>query len=236
MGSGGAAPEDDRFVTIDIHPATPDRWDDVVALAGPNGFYSGCWCAWWLTTSKDFDTLGHDGRRAILERLVHANDPAPGLLAYDDGEPVGWVAVGPRHRYGRIQRSPKLKPVDDTPDVWVVNCFVVRRDHRRTGLSRALLDAAVQFAFDHGASAVEGVPIDTTARRAPGAAELYTGVLSTFESAGFVEIARRGGRPIVRKGTDAAAAAATARTRTPARKPAPSATRPTTGGPARKPR
>jgi GNAT superfamily N-acetyltransferase len=218
-----------------IEPATPDRWDDLCALAGDNGFYSGCWCTWWLVGSKAWDDLGAAGRRAALEDLVRAGDPPPGLLAYDGDEPVAWVAVGPRPRYGRLQRSPKLKPVDDAEDVWVINCFVVRRDHRRAGVSRQLLDAAVAFASGHGAAHVEGVPIDT-ATGSPSAAALYTGVLSTFESAGFVEIARRGGRPIVRRDTDAATKPAKARTKTPARRPAPSATAPTTGGPARKPR
>jgi GNAT superfamily N-acetyltransferase len=218
-----------------VRPATPDRWDDVVALAGDNGFYSNCWCTWWLLPNKEWDSIGAEGRRAVLEELVRDGDPPPGLLGYVDDEPVAWVAVGPRERFGRMQRSTKLKPVDDADGVWAVNCFVVRKDHRRTGVSRLLLDAAVRFATRHGARHVEGVPIDTSGK-APGAAALYTGVLSTFESAGFVEIARRGGRPIVRRDTDAAAKPATARTRTPARRPARSATAPTRGGPARKPR
>lgn len=221
---------------ITVHPATPQRWADVCELAGGNGFYSGCWCAWWLTTSLEFDALGPSGRRAVLERLVSAGDPPPGLLAYRDGEPVGWVAVGPRERFGRLQRSPKLKPVDDTPEVWAITCFAVRRDQRRNGVSRVLLDAAFEFAARHGATHVEGVPIDTEASGHKGAAALYTGVLSMFESAGFVEIARRGGRPIVRKGTEAATAPASASASTPARRPAPPATAPTRGGPARNPR
>ena len=182
---------------LDVVPATPDRWDDVAALAGPNGFYAGCWCSWWLLSSSAFDAASPEERRAVLQGLV-ADGEEPGLLAYRDGEPVGWVAVGPRDRYGRLQRSPKLKPVDDTP-VWIVNCFVVRRDARGAGVAAALLEAAIEFARDRGATHLEGVPIDTTTGAAKGAAALYTGVLSTFEGAGFAEIARRGGRPIVRR-------------------------------------
>lgn len=96
-----------------------------MALAGDNGFYSNCWCAWWLGPGKEWDALGAGGRRQLLERLVDGEEP--GLLAYGDGEPVGWVAVGPRDRYVRLQRSTKLKPVDETP-VWAVTCFVVRRE------------------------------------------------------------------------------------------------------------
>lgn len=239
---------------LEVQPATPDRWDDVAALAGDNGFYSGCWCSWWLLSSAAFDRASTEERRAVLQDLV-AEGAEPGLLAYRDGEPVGWVALGPRERYGRLQRSPKLKPVDDTP-VWVVNCFVVRRDQRGAGVATALLEAAVAHARARGATHLEGVPIDTGTRGTKAAAALYTGVLSTFESAGFVEVGRRGGRPIVRRhlegapdqgrarsrsasprrGTAAAAPPATASTSTPARSVAPSATAPTMGGPARNPR
>ena len=64
-----------------VEAATPERWDDVCAVAGSNGFYSGCWCTWWLVASAEFDRLGHDGRRATLERLV-LDGEEPGLIAY----------------------------------------------------------------------------------------------------------------------------------------------------------
>jgi GNAT superfamily N-acetyltransferase len=128
-----------------------------------------------------------------------ASGSEPGLLAYLDGRPVGWVAVAPRDDYVRMTRSPKLKPVDDVP-VWIVSCFFIDRRHRGVGVARALLDAAVAFARDRGARAIEGVPIDTrTASGRPTSASLYTGTLAMFESAGFREIERRGGRPIVRR-------------------------------------
>jgi GNAT superfamily N-acetyltransferase len=182
---------------VEIRPVTKDRWEDVDRLAGANGFYSGCWCTWWQTASKEWDDLGSKKRRARLRRSVLDGDE-PGLLAYLDDEPVGWVRVGPREDHPRMQRSPKLKPVDDTP-VWVVSCFVVRRDARRQGVGAALLEAAVLHARQHGAAAVEGVPVDVATRRSVGAADLFTGSLGMFESAGFVEIERRGGRPIVRR-------------------------------------
>jgi hypothetical protein len=43
---------------------------------------------------------------------------------------------------------------------------------------------------------VEDYPLDA-ARKRP-SAELYTGVVSMFEAAGFQEVARRGARPIMR--------------------------------------
>lgn len=183
-----------------IVAVTPDRWDELAAFAEPNGFNSGCWCTWWQRSAKDWNAASASERRAQLRAEVGTAEVAPGLLATLDGEVVGWVRVGPREHHPRMQRSPKLAPVDDVP-VWVVSCFAVRRDRRRQGVAAALLVAAVEHARTHGATAVEGVPIDASRARVS-AGSLFTGTLDTFESVGFVEITRRGGRPIVRRTLD----------------------------------
>ena len=179
-----------------IRPATADRWDDVCALAGERGFTSGCWCMWWRMSADQWWSTPARARRDALADLVAAGS-APGLLAYRDGAPVGWAAVAPRAEYPRLNRSQKLKPVDDTP-VWSVTCFTVDRYHRRHGVAEALLEAVVDHASARGATVVEGYPIDTAGGRRPGA-DLYTVTLAMFERARYEEVARRGGRPIVRK-------------------------------------
>jgi GNAT superfamily N-acetyltransferase len=181
---------------LDVHPVTPERWDDLVYLAGERGFTSGCWCMWWRVTSKEFDERHGAGLRRDLHRLVDVG-PEPGLLAYVDGVPAGWVAVAPRDEYPRLDRSPKLRRLDDRP-VWSITCFTIDRRHRRRGVAAALLDAAVDFARERGAEVVEAYPIDTAGGKRS-SAELYTGTLAMFERAGFDEVARRGGRPIVRR-------------------------------------
>jgi GNAT superfamily N-acetyltransferase len=181
---------------LEVHPVTPDRWDDLADLAGERGFTSGCWCMWWRVTSKEFDERHGAGLRRDLHQLVAAG-PEPGLLAYVDGVPAGWVAVAPRDEYPRLDRSPKLRRLDDRP-VWSITCFTIDRRHRRRGVAAALLDAAVDFARQRGAEVVEAYPIDTAARKRS-SADLYTGTLAMFQRAGFEEVARRGGRPIVRR-------------------------------------
>lgn len=181
---------------LDIRPATPDRWADLTDLAGDRGFLSGCWCMWWRLSSREFQTGGAAARRAGLRDLVDRGSQ-PGLLAYLDGSPVGWVAIAPRAEYSRLQRSTKLRPVDDEP-VWAISCFYVHRAHRRKGVTEALVHAAVEHAAAQGAEQVEAYPIDTHGTRRP-AGDLFTGTLTTFLEAGFTEVARRGGRPIVRK-------------------------------------
>jgi GNAT superfamily N-acetyltransferase len=181
---------------LEVHPVTPERWGDLADLAGERGFTSGCWCMWWRVTSKEFDERHGAGLRRDLQRLVDAGR-APGLLAYVDGVPAGWVAVAPRDEYPRLDRSPKLRRLDDRP-VWSITCFSIDRRHRRRGVAAVLLDAAVDFAQERGAEVVEAYPIDTAGAKRS-SAELYTGTLAMFERAGFEEVARRGGRPIVRR-------------------------------------
>ena len=175
-------------MSLVVHPVTPDRWDDLSDLFGPSGAYAGCWCMWNRQTSGEYQRDRGESNRAALEALVQAGE-VPGLLAYGDGEPVGWVSVGPREAFSRLQRSPVTRPVDDTP-VWSVTCFVVRRGRRRQGIAAALLEAAVAYAAAAGASVVEGYPVD------PGTggvanSDAWMGLASMFRSAGFHEVARR---------------------------------------------
>ncbi len=84
---------------------------------------------------------------------------APGLVAYDGEEAIGWVSVGPREDYERLAYSRVLAPIDDTP-VWSIVCFVVGRRSRRQGVANALLDSAIEYARDHGATTLEAYPVD----------------------------------------------------------------------------
>lgn len=150
---------------------------------------------WWRVTSSEFARQAGAGLEAQLKELVD-DGRRPGLLGYEHGRPVGWVSIGDRSEFGRLNRSPKLKPVDDVPVASIV-CFYVARDHRRQGIQHALLVAAIEDATEQGYAAVEGYPIDT-AKADRAAADLFTGTLDLFRAAGFTEIARRQGRPIVR--------------------------------------
>jgi GNAT superfamily N-acetyltransferase len=185
-------------MSLTHHPATPDRWDDLASLFGPNGAHSNCWCTWWILSSRQWSEAGTGGREAVLHGLVQ-DGAEPGILAYDGAAPVGWVAVGPRTRYARMM-SPRATvngPLDWQNPGWVVNCFFIPRGQRRRGIARGLLDEAVRFAFDRGATYVAGHPIDTSGETRAGA-DLYVGTLSMFLDAGFTEVGRRGTRPVVR--------------------------------------
>jgi GNAT superfamily N-acetyltransferase len=126
--------------------------------------------------------------KEALKALIDSGQ-TPGLLGYVNGKVAGWVAVGPREGFERLERSRKLKRLDDRP-VWSVPCFFIAAGFRRKGLMSALLAAAVAFARERGATLIEGYPLDPHGK-IPGA-DGYTGIASAFRHAGFSEVARPG--------------------------------------------
>ena len=171
---------------VEVHPLTPQRWPDFEKLFGRNGACAGCWCMWWRLPAATWRARKGEGNRKAMQRLVKAG-ARPGLLAYADGQAVGWCAVAPREEYPRFATSRVLKPVDDQP-VWSVTCFFIARVYRRRGITRQLLDAAAEFAMRQGGTILEGYPVEP--RRDQPDAFVYTGLASAFRKAGFDEVAR----------------------------------------------
>ena len=186
---------------IVIAPATADRFDDAEHALSGGGDGHSCQCQWWMMRNVEFQKLNQQERRALLRKEIRRVSPPPALIAYVDDEAAGWVRIGPRAAQIRIGRTRDIaantpEPLDD-PDVWAVSCFVVRREHRGQGLNAMLLSAALEFARDHGARLVEAYPVDTSVGKKP-SNELYHGILSVFQDAGFQEVARpKPDRPIV---------------------------------------
>lgn len=171
---------------LEIQPLTPERWEDFARLCRQMGPNRSCWCMWW----RDNGSTQRGRARERAKTLVEGSDRPVGLLAYSDGEPVGWAALSPREDYPRLQRGRDTGPVDGRPGVWVVPCFFVREDMRGQGVAKSLLEAAVELAAAYGATAVEGVPHDAEVRRRS-AASSYTGTTGMFRELGFIELRRR---------------------------------------------
>ncbi len=181
---------------LDFHPVTPERWADLEKLFGPRGAIGGCWCMWWRIKRVEFEKQQGDGNHEAMSSIVEAGK-VPGILAYSAGEPVAWCSVAPRGEFSVLDRSPILKRVDHQP-VWSIVCFYMAKDYRHQGLSAIMLQAAVEYASQHGARIVEGYPIEPKVDRPP---DIYafTGMASTFKKTGFQEVARRSEfRPIMR--------------------------------------
>lgn len=183
---------------LDFHPLTPDRWPDLERLFGERGACGGCWCMWWRLTGPEYAAQRGHANKQSFQALVES-DAEPGILAYAEGEPVGWCAVAPRDAYKRLreERIRIFKKVDEWP-VWSITCFFVARPFRRKGITVELLTAAVAFARERGATIVEGYPVEPKESRIPDASA-YTGTATAFRQAGFVEVLRRSEtRPIMR--------------------------------------
>jgi len=182
-------------MTVRVISVVDAPWDDVRTVFGTRGDPAGCWCRYFkvdAATWKAQDIAAFE--RGLCDEIDAAREvrgAGPGLLAYDDDEPVGWVAIEPRPAYPRILSSRLIEhssePVD-AAGVWFVSCFVVRVGHRRSGTATALLAGAVAHAREHGARVVEAFPVDAV----PGtsSADLYHGPLSVFVKAGFDVVAR----------------------------------------------
>jgi GNAT superfamily N-acetyltransferase len=164
-------------------------------LFSANKTVGGCWCVWFMRSHAEVQAGWGEGNKAFLRQKLGA---PLGLLAIEGDEPLGWVAVAPRPSYPRLARS-KITASDGGPETWSVICFFVHRNARRRGLAGTLLDAAVDYAHEHGAAAVEGHPVDTDGERR-GSGDLYHGTLEMFLAAGFDLVDRRGTRrALVRK-------------------------------------
>jgi GNAT superfamily N-acetyltransferase len=168
-------------------PLTPQNFGDLEALFGQPGgsIVRGCWCMYYRRSGKT-DAWRDENRDALRE--LAASDVSPGLIGYLDGTPVGWISLGPRGDYLKLQRSPVMKPVDDTP-VWSIVCSFVDKQHRGHGLQRRLLKAAIDYARDQGVRTLEAYPVDKPQRSHDDF--MFFGSRNLYEQAGFKEVVRR---------------------------------------------
>jgi GNAT superfamily N-acetyltransferase len=169
---------------VEVVPATADRFEDVVAVLGCTD-KDPCCCQYWRMSSGEYGRATLPERRSAL-RAQTAETPVPGMIAYLDGEPVGWCGFGVRQRMERLVRSRTIPAIDDAP-VWAVFCFTVRVGYRRLGVAWALLDGLIAYAREQGAPALEAYPVETDGARIHGTAA-YVGTTSMFERAGFRRI------------------------------------------------
>ncbi len=166
---------------LTYHPVTPERLLDLRRFSEQHGKFRYCSCMRWRLASGDYQRSTKESRIATLDCLVACDTPV-GILAYLDGEPIGWCSIAPRETYAALERFRALPRLDNQP-VWSVACFFMDRHSRRRSVTLGLLRAAVAYARAQGAQIVEGYPVEPGAR-------LYTymGAPSTFLRAGFHDV------------------------------------------------
>ena len=184
---------------LTIVPANQATAEDLEAVFGTTGDTARCSCQRFRMLPKEsWASEGPEELAARLRDQTACGNPkaktTSGLVAYLDGEPVGWCAVASRADHPRLRRDNRVPWMGRTEDkadttVWAVTCFVTRAGYRRRGISRALARAAADFARERGARAVEGYPdfVDGGS----------VGTLGMFADAGFAEVSRPGKRRAV---------------------------------------
>jgi GNAT superfamily N-acetyltransferase len=168
---------------LSVKPVTPSTWPDFETLFEGKGAPKYCWCMAWRPMADRVEADNAARKQAMYER-VRKRVPL-GLLGYIAGEPVAWCSVAPRETFVKLSGGQD----DAEEDVWSVVCFFIRRDHRKSGLSRHMLDEAVKFAKKRGAKVVEAYPVDP---QSP--SYRFMGFVSLFKGRGFKLAGRAGSR------------------------------------------
>jgi GNAT superfamily N-acetyltransferase len=186
----------DQLTIVGANEAT---WRDLQTLFGSRGDPARCWCQRFrMSPGESWASEGPEELAARLRDQTACDRPeattTSGLIAYFDGEPVGWCAVAPRPVHLRLLRNNRV-PWDgrdeDKSDgtVWALTCFLTRAGYGRRGISHALAEAAVDFARTRGARAIEGYPDLVEGG--------HVGTRDTFAQAGFVEVHQPTKRKVV---------------------------------------
>ena len=122
------------MTTLTIVAANEARWDDIQLVFGTRGDPVRCQCQRYkMQPGESWASVGRQVLGSRLRAQTGCGNPdSPttcGLVAYLDGEPVGWCAVEPRSNYPRLllkTRVPWEGRMEDKADdtVWAVTCFV----------------------------------------------------------------------------------------------------------------
>ncbi len=180
---------DELPADLTFRPVEVSTWADFERLFESRGGPSYCWCMPYRATAEENRRLDRTTRKEGMRARVTAGVPV-GILAYAGGEPVGWCSIAPRPTFPRPKTSavPGAANADD-PSVWSLTCFYVPRRLRGFGLAPRLLRAALDYAREQGAAAVEAYPVDPDSP-----SYRFGGLRPMFQAAGARELGPLGRR------------------------------------------
>jgi GNAT superfamily N-acetyltransferase len=205
----GQAPPDSEPTsgTVTIVPANEASCADLQTVFGTRGAAAFCQCQRYKLRPKEaFRKFPVEERARRLREQTSCGRPeaetTSGIVAYLDGEPVGWCAVEPRPAFIGLLRNNRVPwegRAEDKHDdnVWAATCVFVRAGFRRRRIAYALAQAAVDVARERGARALEAYPILSP----PGGQitwdEIHVGSPGIFEAAGLTEVTHPTPRRVV---------------------------------------
>lgn len=169
---------------LTFRPVRKETRDDFIAVFEGPGGPKYCWCMAWRQTNAEVKDSSSPSRKRQMLGRIDAGTPV-GLVAYQDGEPVAWVSIAPRDTYRELG-GPQADPGEN---IWSIVCMYARRALRGHGLAHQMITAAVDYARENGATAVEAYPVDPDSP-----SYRHMGFVPAYAHAGFVETGRVGTR------------------------------------------
>jgi GNAT superfamily N-acetyltransferase len=169
--------------TLTYAPLTADRLEDYLRFFETRAFvdnprWAGCYCYFPLhdPARTEWNLRTAPENRAAVTDCIQAGS-ARGVLAYEDGEVVGWCNAGPWSQFPMLQETPE----PDADRLGVIFCFVVAPELRGRGMASGLLAAACDMLRAQGLQVARAKPLKSAA----GAAANHLGPLALYLKAGF---------------------------------------------------
>ncbi|MDR0347116.1 MAG: GNAT family N-acetyltransferase [Coriobacteriales bacterium] len=167
---------------IIIRPVDRDNWADFEALFQAKGGPSYCWCMVWRMTKEELKHNNSVCRKEFIKQRVLSDTPI-GMLGYFENEAIAWCSVGPRETHQRLGGD------EDIQNVWSITCFYVKKEYRRQGFVKLLIESAKSYAKENGAEYVEAYPVE---EESP--SYRFMGFVKSFKEAGFGYVKMAGTR------------------------------------------
>lgn len=165
-------------------PLTPETRDDFARLVeANNGVWGGCWCMGFHPEGVGRGTTASQNREA-KKAHVHAGSVHQ-ILVYDGDECVGWCQYGSPAELPNIKNpNAYAKDLDVLPN-WRIGCIFTGKGHRRRGVARTAVGAALAAIKDSGGGLVEAYPEQLEGRGPQRGSYLHTGPETLFREFGF---------------------------------------------------
>lgn len=177
-------PDETTELAYSTRPLSADTWKDFAELVeANNGVWGGCWCMGFHP--EGLGDRSSAARNCQLKQAHVHSGTVHQVLVYAGDACVGWCQYGSPAELPRIN-NPKayLRQLNELPD-WRIGCIFTGKGHRRRGVARAGIAAALDAIREAGGGIVEAYPEQVDGREPQQGSYLHTGPENLFEEFGF---------------------------------------------------
>ncbi len=167
-------------------PLTPECLEDYLWFFDNRAFcnhpeWATCYCTFYTLKGpleKWENRTGQQNRVAAEQQIKDGY--LKGFLAYDGDVPVGFCNVNAKESYFFDKYRTEINNIGTAGTVSIV-CFVIDPDFRRKGISRLLLEAAIDYYKKSDYNIIESYPSSNTLKEA----DNYHGFTKLYKEKGF---------------------------------------------------